>query len=56
MLYGLDQLIAVLSDEEYTTEQKEDLSHRAQNFFETLTRVRKQDYFEKFPHIKESVA
>ena len=56
MLYGLDQLVAVLSDAEYTQEQKKDLSHRAQNFFETLTRVRKKDYFERFPHIKESVA
>jgi sulfatase maturation enzyme AslB (radical SAM superfamily) len=56
MLYGLDQLVAVLSDAEYTTDQKQDLSHRAQSFFETLTRVRKKDYFERFPHIKESVA
>ena len=55
MLYGIDQLIAVLSDKEYDEDYKKLMSPKAQNFFETLTRVRKKDYFERFPHIIESL-
>ena len=52
----MDQLISVLSDTEYTEEAKVELAPKARNFFETLTRVRKKDYFAKFPHINQSIA
>lgn len=55
LLIGIDQLIAVLSDEEYKDDYKKELAPKAQNFFETLTRVRQADYFERFPHIIESL-
>ncbi len=53
---AMDQLISVLSDTEYTEEAKVELAPKARNFFETLTRVRKKDYFAKFPHINQSIA
>ena len=53
---AIDQLISVLSDTEYTEEAKLELAPKARDFFETLTRVRKKDYFEKFPHINQSIA
>ena len=40
---------------EYEGDYKKEMSPKAQNFFETLTRVRKKDYFERFPHIIESL-
>lgn len=53
---AMDQLISVLSDKEYTEEAKQELAPKARNFFETLTRVRKKDYFVQFPHINQSIA